>query len=132
LTRAAKDNPKDSQGNPIAGRVVYVGNTVCNGAVKLGGQSSGDVNSAMRYDIAQAYIPAGLPGIRIWVEGTEQLGFDLTDHPAGTGVNDAGRKLPSGLGPRYGNSFSNRGNELTDLDVNDMHTGQEKPDQTCP
>ena len=87
--------PKDQQGNSIPGRFVYVGNTVCHGAVMLHGQHSGDENSIMRYDYAQAYIPNGFPNIRIWIgPGAEASGTTLTDHPEGTGVNDPNREIP--------------------------------------
>jgi hypothetical protein len=129
LTRVPANNPKDSQGNPIAGRLVYLGNAICGGAVTLHGQSSGDVQSIMRYDVAEAYIPAGLPGIRVWVAGSEQLGFDLTDHPGGTEVNDPGRTI--GVGPRYGDAFGGRGNDLSQMDVNDSHSAQTKAAQPC-
>jgi hypothetical protein len=107
---------------------VFVGNAICGGQVILHGQHSGDEQSLMRYDVAQAYIPAGAPNARFWVAGTETTGFDLTDHPGGTGVNDPDR-LPL---PRYGDAFTGRGEDLSSIDVNDHNSARIKADQPCP
>src|SRR5271166_1071977 len=65
---------------------VWVGNNVCPNTsnVVVNGQHSGDQFSYMRYVAAEAYIPMGFPQIRYWT-GDEVIGFDLTDHPQGTG-----------------------------------------------
>jgi hypothetical protein len=107
--------------------IVSVGNDVCasTGKVTLNGLHSGDQNSVMRYYNANAYIPDGSPNLRIWVGSQEAqddyIGLQLTDHPAGTGVNSPPR-------PRYGDAYggdgtanSGRGNDASQIDVNDNH-----------
>ena len=116
------------------GRFVYVGNNLCGNTVVMHGQHSGDVSSYMRYDSAAAYIPAGFPFVRFWI--VEPFGLKLTDHPTGTYVNDANRKPR----PRYGDAYggdgtqnSQRGNDFSQIDVNDNNTAIVKPDQrVCP
>ena len=127
------NNPKDQNGKPMPGRWVYVGNTVCRGVVMLNGQHSGDQLDIMRYHAAQAYIPAGFPDIRIWIgPGSEAAGVDLTDHPGGTGVNDPNRSPR----PRYGDAFAGtgsdgRGNDRSQVDVNDKNSEIARTTQTC-
>jgi hypothetical protein len=127
------NNPKDQNGKPMPGRWVYVGNTVCRGVVMMNGQHSGDQLDIMRYHAAQAYIPAGFPDIRIWIgPGAEATGVDLTDHPGGTGVNDPNR----GPRPRYGDAFAGtgsdgRGNDRSQVDVNDKNSEITRTTQTC-
>ena len=105
---------------------IWVGNIVCGfgGTVVRQGLHSGDVASVMRYDVAGAYIPANAPNVRYWVAGTEPTGLDLTNHPGGTGVN--GPPLS-----RYGDAFTGRGNDLSQIDVNDSHSIVIKATQTC-
>ena len=126
LSPPSEKNPKDSQGHAIPGFFVYVGNAVCGNTVVMNGQHSGDVYSAMRYTNAHAYIPSGFPNIRYWVN-EENLGYELTDHPGGTGVNAPGT-LPR---VRYGDAYSGRGNDASDIDINDSHTAVLKPAQVC-
>jgi len=136
LDQALKNKPpKDSAGNAIPGRYVYVGNSICGGAVQTNGQHSGDENSVMRYHVAQAYIPNGFPSYRIWIgPGAEAAGTTLTDHPEGTGVNDPTREIPPDPTPRprYGDAFTGRGNDLSQISVSDSGTESRLPTQTCP
>jgi len=82
----------------------------------------------------------GFPQIRYWT-GDEVIGFDLTDHPQGTGVNKPGR-MPR---VRYGDAYSGapnqvpgspqtqRGNDASQLDVNDNNVEIMRPLQPiCP
>jgi hypothetical protein len=120
------------------GRLVYVGNDLCGSTVVMHGQQSGDVASYMRYDAAAAYIPLGFPFVRFWV--VEPFGLNLTDHPQGTGVNDPNRMINGMRRVRYGDAYagdgtpnSQRGNDASQLDVNDNNKPIVKPDQkTCP
>ena len=113
---------------------VYVGNNVCGGVATLQGQHSGDVFSFMRYATATAYIPSGFPQVRFYTGHRETLGFSLPDSPIGTEVNDPNRaaEFPNHRpGPRYGNAYSGRGNDASQLDVNDNNTVSVKPVQPC-
>jgi hypothetical protein len=122
LDKAKDGNPIDVNGRTLAGRFVLVGNAVCNGKVQMNGQHSGDQIDFMRYNSAEAYIPAGFPGVRFWTGGNEPAGVDLTNHPVGTGVNDPGRRPR----PRYGDAdvANQRGNDRDQVSVND--NGSEK------
>jgi hypothetical protein len=113
-------------------RNVFVGNNVCglSPTVLTHGQHSGDVLSFMRYNLANYYIPVGFPFVRMLTAG-EESGVDLTDHPAGTGVNNANR-TPR---PRYGDAdvTDQRGNDRSQVDVNDNNTAIVRPLQgLCP
>ena len=107
-------------GQPTPPKRFTVGNLACNGAVMLGGESSGDVLDYMRYDNTWAYIPK-LPDVRV-LAYDGKFGVDLTDHPGGTGLNDPNRKPR----PRYGDANPNspylRGNNRSQVDVNDSHS----------
>ena len=128
LNQINDDNPKDNNGNLIPGRWVYVGNAICGGKLTMHGQHSGDQLSIMRYDNAEAYIPNGFPNVRIWIgPGAEPSGVDLTDHPAGTGVNDPNRKPR----PRYGDAFTGRGNDRSQISVNDLSSEISKAVLLC-
>jgi hypothetical protein len=126
---------------------VFVGNRNCStlftSTVEMNGQHSGDQSSIMRYPVAQAYIPAGFPKVRFWVR--ETLGLELTDHPQGTGVNDPNRMINGMPRVRYGDAYSGvpnqgsgspgtqRGNDSSQIDVNDTHSAIIRPTQTvCP
>jgi hypothetical protein len=131
LDKALLGNPLDLNGRPLAGRPVYVGNVVCtDGTFKMNGEHSGDQASFMRYDQAEAYIPEGFPTVRFWTGGHEDPGSELTDHPVGTGVNDP-RRIPR---PRYGDAdvTLRRGNDRSQLDVNDNNKEVFRPIFTCP
>jgi hypothetical protein len=113
-------------------RNVWVGNNVCvlSPLVLTHGQHSGDALSFMRYNLANFYIPVGFPSVRMFTAG-EESGVDLTDHPAGTGVNSANR-TPR---PRYGDADVTdlRGNDRSQVDVNDNNTAIVRPLQgLCP
>jgi hypothetical protein len=134
LDQVMENNPIDpATGKTKAGRWVYVGNAVCGGSVMLHGQHSGDQLDIMRYHVAQAYVPDGFPNVRIWTGSSEALGVDLTDHPGGTGVNDPSRKPR----PRYGDAFAGtqgtdgRGNDRSQIDVNDNNQEVVRGTQTC-
>lgn len=113
---------------PTNGTDAYIGNTVCSGVVVEHGPHSGDVASFMRYHYASAYIPLGFPTVRFLVD--ELPGEDLTDHPGGTGVNAPARQPR----PRYGDADTNdlRGNDASQVDVNDNHNETVRPPQGCP
>jgi hypothetical protein len=131
LDQALSDNPLDPNGKPLPGRSVYVGNIVCsNGTFKMNGEHSGDQDSFMRYDQAQAYIPNGFPAVRFWTGGNETPGSGLTDHPVGTGVNEPNRNPR----PRYGDADTTlqRGNDRAQLDVNDNNKEIFRPEFSCP
>jgi hypothetical protein len=131
LDQALSDNPLDPSGKPLPGRSVYVGNIVCSiGNFKMNGEHSGDQDSFMRYDLAQAYIPNGFPTVRFWTGGNETPGSGLTDHPVGTGVNDPARKPR----PRYGDADTTlqRGNDRSQLDVNDSNKEIFRAEFSCP
>jgi hypothetical protein len=131
LDQTLPDNPLDLSGNPLPGRSMYVGNIVCSiGTFKMNGELSGDQDSFMRYDQAQAYIPNGFPAVRFWTGVDETPGSGLTDHPAGTGVNDPNRKPR----PRYGDADTTlqRGNDRSQLDVNDNNKEIFRPEFSCP
>jgi hypothetical protein len=129
--QTSNNNPKDPQGNRIPGQFVFVGNVVCGNTVIMHGQHSGDVNSAMRYAVAQAYIPTGFPDVRFWVH--EDRGYEITDHPEGTGVNLSGRTPRVRYGDAYGDGTEEgqRGNDGDSVDINDNHNAVVKPGQTC-
>ena len=98
---------------------VNVANTTCGSTVRLGNQHSGDQDCYMRYDNAEAYIPAGFPDVRYYPVD-EKTGQYLTNVTEGTGVNDPTN--PTGLGPlsRYGPANSKRGDCQDQIDVNDL------------
>jgi hypothetical protein len=115
---------------------IWVGNNVCNssGQVVLHGQHSGDVTSYMRYDAAGAYIPLGFPNVRFLVP-SEPFGVLLGNNPAGTGVNDPNRKPRSRYGDAYpgnGSPNSQRGNNASQLDVNDNNVAIVRNQTVCP
>jgi len=139
LNRSDPNNPTDATGAPRPGKIVQVGNVVCNPSTDLGGNVTGTVlmhglhsgpqESYMRYNNAEAYIPISRPGIRIWTGIDEGERTDLSDDPTGTGVNQANRTPPGWA--RYGDAF--RGKDLSQIDVNDAHDSHPEnfPDQTC-
>jgi len=124
---------------------MWVGNCItATDTVMINGQHSGDQSSYMRYVAAEAYIPTGFPQVRFLTDG-EIFGFKLTDHPQGTGVNDPNRMMNSMLPVRYGDAYSGapnqgpgspqtqRGNDASQLDVNDKNNEIMRPLQpTCP
>jgi hypothetical protein len=126
--RVDPNNPVDGTGSPRPGRTVFVGNKVCGTQVVMNGQHSGAQESFMRYATAEAYVLSGNPEIRILTSG-EPIGTTLDSDPKGTGVNAKSREP----WPRYGDSFTGRGNDLSQIDVNDAHDAQPQnfPDQTC-
>ena len=121
---------EDSKGNPLAPKRYRVGNRLCNSNVVLNGESSGDVLDYMRYDDTMAFIPSKLPDVRVlandWASGS---GVDLTDHPIGTGVNDPGRKPLSRFGDA--DTAHQRGNDRSQVDVNDSHSEIQSGDFVC-
>lgn len=137
LSNAATGGALDFLGLP---RKIYVGNRLCGlittVAVTMNGQHSGDVNSYMRYHNAFAYIPQGFPLVRLTAPGEGQLvGRDLTNQPIGTGINDPNRTITLFASattvkrPRYGNAFDQRGNDFSQIDVNDNNTAIVRPVQ---
>jgi hypothetical protein len=118
------------------GRAVFVGNNFCGGAFTTNGLHSGDAISFMRYDVAEAYIPAAFPTVRFWVSNDEVTGVDLTDHPVGTGVNNPNRMINGMLRVRYGDADTTdlRGNDRSQVDVNDTSSNSAvlRPLQACP
>jgi hypothetical protein len=137
---AAEMDLIDDQGKPTPGRVVWIGNGICSltGDGKLSGQHSGDVLSFMRYNVAEAYVPEGksISGTRMWASESEVVGFDLTNHPVGTGVNAPGRYPRSRYGDAYaadGSERKRRGNDSAQIIVNDNSPQNLRPVQpVCP
>jgi hypothetical protein len=91
------------------------------------GKHSGNDQCVMRYPFANAYPSvAPLVGVPVFYTvpaGTEPLGFSLCASPAGTGVNDPNRTLPTGHPqPRYFDARSGRGACKTWICVNDVHS----------
>lgn len=90
---------KDESGTVIAPRQFFRAG-LYRGVFNLGeahGQHSGDDTCIMRYDVAFTYKSQRDPSVR-YLSGREQLGLGLCTTAAGTGVNDAGRRMPE---PRY-------------------------------
>lgn len=124
------------------GGFIYVGNNICadTGVVVMNGQHSGDEDSYMRYVAAQAYIPSKYPKIRFWITEPPK-GLKLTDHPAGTGINLDTRDPRPRYGDAYsgapnqgaGSSTTQRGNDASQIDINDNHDAIIRPNQVvCP
>jgi hypothetical protein len=122
---------EDSNGNPLPGSNPYrVGNRLCNSSVVLNGESSGDVLDFMRYDDTIAFIPSKPPDVRVLASDfASGSGVDLTDHPIGTGVNDPGRKPLSRFGDA--DTAHQRGNDRSQVDVNDSHSEIPRGDFVC-
>lgn len=131
LDQIRDGNPTKVDGTPRAGRRVRVANCISSGqVVAAGGESSGDVLDVMRYANSEAYIPAGFQDSRILASDSAS-GVDLTDHPTGTGVN-APNRTPR---PRYGDANPNspylRGNDRSQVDVNDGNTEAVRANFVC-
>ena len=128
-------NNATSNGALLPGQWVSVGNNLCGNTVLMNGLHSGDQLDFMRYADTSAYIPAGFPGLRVWIgPGSEILGATLTDQVAGTGVNDPNRTINGRKRVRYGDADAadKRGNNRTMIDVNDNHSEIVRPVQKCP
>lgn len=124
-----------NNGVPLPGQWVPVGNDLRGSTVIMNGRHSGDTIDFMRYADTAAYIPAGLPNVRVWIgPGSEILGAALTDQIIGTGVNDPNRMINNRKRVRYGDADANkkRGNNMSMIDVNDNHTEIVRPVQKCP
>ena len=119
----------DANGNPTPADRIYVGNAVCKGQVVQHGEHSGDALDFMRYDNARAYVHPRFSDVRVYVGYGEQNGVDLTDHPGGTGVNAPNRQPL----PRYGDAdvAHLRGNDRSQVDVNDSHTEIQRGQFVC-
>src|SRR4029077_13386260 len=98
--------------------------------VVLAGESSGDVLDFMRYNDTFGYMPKGRPAVRVAARDTSGSGVDLTDHPGGTGVNDPNR-IPIS---RFGDAdvARQRGNDRSQVDVNDSHSEILRGSPGCP